>query len=147
MGKALIISIKPEFAEKIFNGTKTIELRKSVPNISPGDMVVVYCTTPVKAVLGVCRVKEVLRLKPSMMWKKHNLVLGIDQERYNQYYENSSIAVGIKLTSICKLEKNLSLNAIKKLFPRFQPPQTFRYYKKIAVLKTYLKQNEICSSF
>jgi predicted transcriptional regulator len=143
MSRALVVSIKPEFAEKIFNGTKTIELRKSVPKVSPGDMVVVYCTNPVKAVLGVCQVKEVLKLEPSLMWKKHSRKLGIDQKRYNEYFENSDIAVGIKLTSISKLEKILSLNDIKQFFPFFQPPQTFRYYPKNAVLKTYLENDFI----
>lgn len=143
MGRTLIVSIKPEFAEKIFNGTKTIELRKSTPSVSPGDMVVVYCTDPVKAVLGVCKVKEVIKLEPSLMWKKHNRSLGIDQKRYNQYFQNSNIAVGIKLTSICKLEQSLSLKFVKKLFPLFQPPQTFRYYKTNDLLKLYLKNIQL----
>ena len=141
MGKVLVVSIKPEFAEKIFNGIKSIELRKSTPDVSPGDTVVIYCTDPVKAVLGICLVKEVLKLKPSLMWKNHKQVLGIDQKRYKAYYENSAIAVGIVLTSICKLEKDVSLSAIKKIFPFFQPPQTFRYYKKSALFKAYLQQS------
>jgi predicted transcriptional regulator len=141
MGKVLVVSIKPEFAEKIFNGTKSIELRKSTPDVSSGDMMVIYCTDPVKAVLGICLVKEVLKLTPSQMWKKYSQKLGIDQKRYKEYYENSNVAVGIVLTSICKLEKNVSLTAIKKMFPFFQPPQTFRYYQKSIVFKTYLQRS------
>ena len=140
MGKALIVSIKPEFAEKIFNGTKSIELRKSTPNVLPGDAVIIYCTDPIKAVLGICIIKEILKLKPSVMWKNHNCLLGIDQKRYKTYYENSDVAIGIVLTSICKLEKNISLSTIKEMFPMFQPPQTFRYYKKSTLFKTYLQQ-------
>ena len=140
MGKALLVSIKPEFAEKIFNGTKSIELRKSTPNVLPGDAVVIYCTDPVKAVLGICIVKEILRLKPSVMWKVHNCVLGIDQKRFKEYYENSNFAIGIVLTSICRLDRNISLTTIKAMFPTFQPPQTFRYYKKSILFKTYLQQ-------
>ena len=37
--RALFISIKPEFVEKIFNGTKTIELRKSVPRVKKNDLI------------------------------------------------------------------------------------------------------------
>ena len=40
----ILISIKPQWCEKIFNGEKTIEVRKSRPNISPPFEVFVYQT-------------------------------------------------------------------------------------------------------
>ncbi|WP_207514622.1 ASCH domain-containing protein [Longitalea luteola] len=144
--KILIVSIKPEFAEKIFNGQKSIELRKSAPNVSPGDMMVIYCTDPVKAVVGICQVKEILRMKPSRMWKTHNCLLGIDKKRYEQYFENVDTAIGIVLTSISRLDRTISLSAIKEAFPMFHPPQTFRYFTKSQIFKAYLR-NDIASGF
>jgi len=139
MGKALIVSIKPEFAERIFDGTKSIELRKCSPDVLPGDMIIIYCTNPVKAVLGVCEVERILKLKPSVMWKNYGFSLGIDKKRYTAYFENSQLAVGIVLTKVCKLDKNISLSTIKAVLPFFHPPQTFRYYNKAKLFKSYLK--------
>ena len=42
--KRVLISIRPEWAIKIFNGVKTMEIRKSAPNIKPPFKCYVYCT-------------------------------------------------------------------------------------------------------
>lgn len=44
MSKAVLMSIKPQYCEKIFNGEKTIEVRKRVPKLKPPFKVYVYCT-------------------------------------------------------------------------------------------------------
>ena len=42
--KAIMISIRPEFVEKILNGKKTIEIRKTEPNCKFPIKVYIYCT-------------------------------------------------------------------------------------------------------
>lgn len=42
--KAIMISIKPEFVEKILNGEKTIEIRKTMPKCELPCKVYIYCT-------------------------------------------------------------------------------------------------------
>ena len=42
--KAVLMSIRPQWAEKIFNGSKTIEVRKSRPSIPTPFKVYVYMT-------------------------------------------------------------------------------------------------------
>lgn len=42
--KSILISIKPEYVEKILNGEKTIEIRKTKPNIELPCKVYIYCT-------------------------------------------------------------------------------------------------------
>ncbi len=44
MGKAVLISIRPEWCEKIVNGAKTIEVRKSRPKLEPPFKCYIYCT-------------------------------------------------------------------------------------------------------
>lgn len=139
MSKVLLISVKPEFAEKIFDGTKQIELRKSVPNVSKGDMVIIYSTLPVKAVLGTCVVENVIKKSPAQLWKIHSSKLGIDRKRYFEYFRNSGTAVGIVLTSIDRLANEISLDSIRKHFPKFSPPQTFRYFSKSQIAQVYKK--------
>jgi hypothetical protein len=39
--RAVLISIKPMYADLIFAGTKTIELRRVCPKVGPGDLVLV----------------------------------------------------------------------------------------------------------
>lgn len=42
--KKILMSIHPEWCEKIFNGEKTIEVRKTRPKLEPPFEVYVYCT-------------------------------------------------------------------------------------------------------
>ena len=42
----LLISIKPEYAQKILDGEKTVELRKTRTRLKPGDIVLVYVSSP-----------------------------------------------------------------------------------------------------
>ena len=42
--KAVMISIKPEWVEKILNGEKTIEIRKTIPKCELPCKVYIYCT-------------------------------------------------------------------------------------------------------
>lgn len=42
--KSILISIKPEYVEKILNGEKTIEIRKTMPKCKLPCKVYIYCT-------------------------------------------------------------------------------------------------------
>lgn len=44
MSKAVLISIRPEWVEKILNGEKTLEVRKNRPNMETPFKVYIYCT-------------------------------------------------------------------------------------------------------
>lgn len=46
MSKAVLISIRPKWCEKIINGEKTIEVRKTRPKLETPFKVYIYCTLP-----------------------------------------------------------------------------------------------------
>ena len=46
MSKAVMLSIRPKWAEKIANGEKTIEVRKTRPKIDTPFKCYIYCTLP-----------------------------------------------------------------------------------------------------
>ena len=46
--KAIMISIQPQWVEKILNGEKTIEIRKTIPKCELPVKVYIYCTMPNK---------------------------------------------------------------------------------------------------
>ena len=52
MAKAILLSIHPKWAEKIYNGEKTIEWRKNAPRSYENYKVYLYETSPVKKVTG-----------------------------------------------------------------------------------------------
>ena len=46
MSKAVMLSIRPKWVEKIANGEKTIEVRKTRPNLPTPFKAYIYCTLP-----------------------------------------------------------------------------------------------------
>ena len=130
MSKVIIVAIKPEFSDRIFSGTKKIELRKSKPNLEKNDIILVYNTVPDKAVVGICRVNEIIQSTPNDIWKKYSNDLGIDEKRYFDYYLGREKAIGLKIDSFRKFKRKISLETIREFIPSFSPPQTFKYYNR-----------------
>ena len=137
MSNFLFVSIKPEYAKKIINGEKTIELRKSRPSVKAGDYILIYATLPIKALMGFGKITRVIECSPEDMWINYSGALGIDKTSFDLYYANSLRAIGIEISSICKFNINISLSSIRSLYPNFSPPQTFRYLSKYKALKIY----------
>jgi predicted transcriptional regulator len=128
MKKYLFISIKEQYVNRIFDGTKQIELRKSRPNVNKGDHVIIYCTSPVKAIVGVAKVQAVISHTPRQMWKLHSKRLGIERSDYFNYYEHIDKAIGIILSDVERLGYEICLSHIKEQLPKFSPPQTYKYF-------------------
>ena len=141
MKKYLFLSVKQEYAERILDGTKTIELRKSKPNVAPGDCMIIYCTSPIKAIVGLATIQEVIIHSPEKMWKLYSETLGIERGDYLNYYGNSEKAVGIVLDQVVKLSNKINLDAIKKQLPTFTPPQTYKYFMTFSLRKQNQKFN------
>lgn len=57
---AIVLAIKPEYAEKIFNGEKTVEFRRKLPN-EEIEVVYLYESSPVRKITGEFKTKAVMR--------------------------------------------------------------------------------------
>lgn len=147
MRKVLFLSIKPEFANKIINGDKTIELRKVKPKVNNGDYVLIYSTSPVKAIIAIGKVKDIFFDKPKIIWSKYKKQLGIDKVRYNSYFENKELAVAIKLKEIQELDELYRLEKIKLKNPEFHPPQSYMYFSWFKAVELFDNLNNLRFSF
>jgi predicted transcriptional regulator len=57
----VLLSIKPEFAEKIFDGSKRFEFRRNVFKNRDVRTVVVYASSPISKVVGEFDIEMVIR--------------------------------------------------------------------------------------
>lgn len=83
--KSVLISIRPEWCEKIASGEKTVEVRKTRPKIEPPFKVYVYCTLPPKEELfthGCIReyARELIRLQDGRIVYDYGMRLCCDPE-------------------------------------------------------------------
>lgn len=137
MPKFIFISIKPDYAFKLVNRQKTIELRKNMPSVEDGDYLIIYATMPIKTVIGYAKINKVFKTNPLQMWAEHSDKLGIDKIDFDKYYSGSKVSIGIEVKSVIKLASGIPLQKIKDIFPSFSPPQTYKYFTNAQALKLY----------
>ncbi len=124
----VLLSIKPKYGKAILNQIKKFELRKCVGKpIRSGDLIIMYFTSPIKAVSGYFiagRVyiehPEVLKL---IMSKVENT--GIDEEDWS-YVENYPKAMAIEVINP-KPCRPVSLEKLKQL--GITPPMSYMFLK------------------
>lgn len=121
---SILLSIKPEYVEKIFAGTKEYEFRK-VKCKEHVDKIIIYSTTPVMKVVGEAMVEHLLTDSPDVIWEQTKQKAGIDSNLFNKYYFGKKRAFAYKLCNVMKysIPKELSSYGIK------QAPQSFIYLK------------------
>ena len=119
----VLLSIKPEYANAIFAGTKKYEFRRSIfkkPNIKT---IVVYSSSPVQKVIGEFEIETILRKDIDQLWSLTEQESGINKDFFFEYYKGKEIGFAIKIKKTKKYDKPLD---IKSDFNK-TPPQSFVY--------------------
>ena len=119
----VLLSIKPEFAFKIFEGTKKFEFRKVIfknPNVKT---VIVYASSPVQQVIGEFEIDDIFSFNPQAIWEMTKIHSGISEEFFYQYFADREIAHAIKIKNTKKYRTPLSIRDDFNVVP----PQSFVY--------------------
>lgn len=125
--RAVLLSIKPKYADLIFAGTKTIELRRVCPKVEPGDLVLVYVSGPRMALVGGFEVAGIVSGKPLTACNEWRAQAGVDKEAFLDYFEGTTIAYGIRIGRIWQFETATELKVLRRRKGGFHPPQSYRY--------------------
>lgn len=130
---AIILSIQPRYAEKIFDGSKAVELRRVRPKVDKGDVALVYVSSPVKAMHGAFSIEKVIVAPLNELWGYVKGLAGITRKEFDAYYEGATVGVGIfiDLSSLRELNTPMELNHLRRNWPQFQPPQSYRYLSSV----------------
>lgn len=120
----VLLSIKPEYAEKILDGKKRFEFRKCSFKRSGVNIVVIYATMPVGKIIGEFEIKNVIRKEPQQLWKETSRYSGISKKFYDEYFSGRSEAVAIAVKNPVRYQVPKS---ISELIPGASAPQSYRY--------------------
>ena len=126
-GHVLLLSIQPKYANLIFEGTKTIELRRVRPRVAQGDFVLIYVSSPDKVLLGNCQVEQVIGNSPKMLWNLVRDKSGLKKADFLEYFEGVSTGYAIVLNQVQKFNQPILLSQLQQALAGFHPPQSYRY--------------------
>lgn len=118
----ILLSIKPEYVKRIFDGTKKYEFRKRLAQ-KDVSKIVVYSTFPEMKIVGEVQVIGVLSMSKTQLWEMTKKEAGISRSKYRKYFEKSKKAYAYVLgkTKIYDIPKTLEEYGI------LQAPQSFIY--------------------
>lgn len=117
------LPIKPVYANRILDGSKKYEFRRSRLR-QDITHVVIYSTSPVKKIVGVAEVGRVTAASVSTAWRQTREDAGISRSDFNAYYVGAQSAVFISLRRVLRLKKQLDPIEIRS---GFKVPQSFSY--------------------
>ena len=125
----LLFSLKPHYADMLFMGVKTTELRRRIATGIEGREVFVYVSSPVQTIRGGFRVDKVRSGPPEDVWGHVEASAGVDRVEYDAYYNGSGVAHALQVSHVWEHDAPVALGALREVLPEFRPPQSWRYAK------------------
>ncbi|WCL51023.1 ASCH domain-containing protein [Leptospira sp. GIMC2001] len=119
----VLLSIKPEYAEKIFNGTKKFEFRRSIFKNKDIKTIVVYASSPIQRVIGEFEIDYIVNADLNKLWDKTKNHSGISEKYFFDYFKNKNKGYAIKIINTRRYKKHLLIKEDLKV----SPPQSFCY--------------------
>jgi predicted transcriptional regulator len=132
VGKSIVLSIKPKYAELILSGSKTVEFRR-VWAAEKVDVIVIYASAPIQKFVGVVQVSELVREKTMTLWgycSRHGG--GLSKTELFSYFKGKDTGFAILLQGAKRFSLGIDP---QKIIKDFSPPQSFRYISAAEVRK------------
>lgn len=125
----ILLSIKPEYAEKILAGTKKFEFRRRIHTRTGVNSVIIYATMPVGKVVGEFSIKRIHSAAPATIWDRTRAHSGITREFYRRYFSGRKTAHAIEVRDVKRYSEPQPL---KNYLPSGVAPQSYAYISAAA---------------
>ncbi len=120
--QAILLSVNPEYVDKIFAGSKKYEFRKRLATRTV-DKILIYSTAPIMKIVGEVQVVETISASPTALWECTKRFAGISREKYRKYFKGCKVAYAYQLGQVIRYDPPKELSE----FNVNLPPQSFIY--------------------
>lgn len=120
----IIVSINPEYVEKILSGEKKFEYRTRVAK-QQVDTLIIYATKPMMKVVAEVEILGIIATTPEELWNQTKNQSGITKSFFDEYIKDKQVAYAYKLGKVKVYECPKSLLD----FGLKMAPQSFAYVK------------------
>jgi predicted transcriptional regulator len=123
-GRAVLLSIKPKYADLILSGSKRVEFRRTWAK-QDVSVIVLYSSFPVQRIVGAVAVDQIVVASPTSLWKTcAERGGGLTRNELRSYFVGKRKGVAVLLGEVWKLAKLVDPSDVIRAF---RPPQSFRY--------------------
>ena len=132
VGRAVLLSVKPRFANLIVSGTKQVEFRRAWAQ-EPVPWIAIYSSTPTQLIVGIVEVESVVLASVSTLWTlSSRRGGGLTRTELRSYFAGKPKGYAVMLGRILRPCTPLEPTAI---IQGFRAPQSFRYLTEPEVLR------------
>ena len=130
ISNGLLMSIRPQFANKIFQGEKVVEVRKKFNHKWSKRRVTLYSSHPTKAVVGYAMINSVVSDSPDKIWETFGFQLGCTKFEFDNYTSGLNKIFAIQLTDVTPYISPMSLTQLSWFLNEdLVPPQSYSSLK------------------
>ena len=120
--KAILLSIKPEYVERILAGTKKYEYRKRLAR-NKSSILLVYSTSPIMKIVARVEIRGTISAAPSTLWEQTKSNAGIKKKKYREYFHGCKTAYAYELGKVERFNPPHDLSDYNIMIA----PQSFSY--------------------
>ena len=124
--RAIMLSIQPEHARNILEGTKTAELRRRFPVGAGGACVLLYASSPTCAVVGAVRIVRVHRLPLDQLWRRYQRDACVSRGQFTCYFAGLMHGTAIMLSDAVRFREPVPLANLRDVYD-LNPVLSYRY--------------------
>lgn len=121
---AILLSIRPRYAEAILSGRKRYEYRRAIPCRRDITRVLLYATAPVYRIVGECTIGRVVEGPMQSVWDRTSTRGGVTLDEFQRYFREAPIARALRLENPIAYPEPIDPRAA---IPGFRPPKNFCY--------------------
>lgn len=122
----VLLSIKPEFADKILERVKRYEFRKTrFRDPSDIETIYMYASSPVQRIVGAFSLGDVIEDTPANLWRRYGTDSGIGQRsRFMEYFAEAEKGYAFEVEEPHRLPNPVNPWRYRD---DFSPPVSFQY--------------------
>ncbi len=126
LDNSILMSIKAEYAKRVLDGNKKVEIRRRFSKKWIGHKVSLYASRPESSIVGEALIKKVVVGEPETIWERFHKDIGCTRGEFDSYTNNSSEVYAIILEETMPYRKSISLEEASALTQkRLRPPQSY----------------------
>ena len=127
----LLLSLKPQYADLVFEELKKVELRRRIASHIKDRDVFVYVSSPVMELRGGFRAGDFWYGTPEDIWTRVSKLAHVNKEDFDSYFEGQAFAYAFEITEVWEFPEPIGLGALRKQFSNFVVPQSWRYVREV----------------
>lgn len=126
MRPRLLLSLRPDWADKILEGEKTVEVRRKFARKWKGERVALYSSRPVGALVGEATIQDVKAAAPEAIWESFGTRIGCSNKEFFAYANSCNELYALELESVMPYAERIPLAQAESLIEEeLTPPQSY----------------------